>query len=38
MGSEPLRIKFYKTDGFIEIYYGLRYLKLLSYWWYDDEY
>ena len=38
MGSEPLRIKFDKTDGFIEIYDGLRYLQLFGYWWYDDEY
>ena len=35
MGSKPLCIKFNKTDGFIKICNGIRYLILFSYWWYD---
>ena len=30
MGSKPLLIRFNEIDGFIKIYYGIRYLVLYS--------
>ena len=31
MGLYPLRIRFYKIDGFIKIYDGIRYLEIYDY-------
>ena len=36
MGSIPLRIRFDKTDGFIKIYDGIRYLVILGHIWFDE--
>ena len=33
--QKPLRIRFDEIDGFIKIYYGIRYLVLFSSSWYD---
>ena len=35
MRSKPLCIRFYKIDGFTEIYDGNKYLQLLSFTWFD---
>ena len=36
MGSKPLRIWLDKIDGFIKIYYGIRYLVILGHSWFDE--
>ena len=38
MISKQLRISFYKIDGFIKIYDGIKYLVLLSCTWFDEIY
>ena len=35
MGSTPLRIRFDKIDGFIEIYDGIKYLAISDHSWFD---
>ena len=36
MGEKPLRIWFDRTDAFVKIYDGIRYLVLFNQGWYDE--